>query len=264
MKLFKRGKKKTKTRVCVIQPKRKPVKNSKWRIFHARTKRRHRAATAGAIEEDGPNVGVVRALVIILGLHIVAIAGYFYHNSVFEKSGAGAHASFAKKVDPVDKPSETPAKKPARFVAGDAAYVVVKGDDYAKIADHYGIDEEELRLANLNVQLRPGRILRIPSVQEGLSDDLANAEAGVPALPPAVASRDARVPAGTAVLVKPKALRAKVVAPPSGSRTYVVKPGDSVWGISHEFKVPQKTLMKANGISDPRKLKVGMRLKIPK
>jgi len=38
---------------------------------------------------------------------------------------------------------------------------------------------------------------------------------------------------------------------------------DSVWRIANRFKVPQETLMRANGISDARKMKTGMTLVIP-
>ena len=43
----------------------------------------------------------------------------------------------------------------------------------------------------------------------------------------------------------------------------MVRPGDSVWRIANRFGVPQEDLMKANGIDDPRKMGVGMKLRIP-
>jgi LysM repeat protein len=45
---------------------------------------------------------------------------------------------------------------------------------------------------------------------------------------------------------------------------YTVQPGDSVWRIAQKFKVPQDELMKVNGIDNPRRLRVGMKLKIPR
>jgi LysM repeat protein len=43
----------------------------------------------------------------------------------------------------------------------------------------------------------------------------------------------------------------------------VVQNGDSVWRIANRFKVNQDALMKANGLSDARKLRGGMSLVIP-
>ena len=45
--------------------------------------------------------------------------------------------------------------------------------------------------------------------------------------------------------------------------SYVVQAGDSVWRIANRFKVSQDALMKANGITDARKMKTGMKLAIP-
>jgi LysM repeat protein len=43
----------------------------------------------------------------------------------------------------------------------------------------------------------------------------------------------------------------------------VVKPGDSIFAIAGRYKVSQDALMKLNGISDPKKLRIGMKLVIP-
>ena len=51
--------------------------------------------------------------------------------------------------------------------------------------------------------------------------------------------------------------------PPPPGKSYVVQNGDSVWRIANRFKVSQEALMKANGISDAKKMKVGMSLVIP-
>jgi LysM repeat protein len=42
-----------------------------------------------------------------------------------------------------------------------------------------------------------------------------------------------------------------------------VQPGDSIWRIANRNKVSQDALMRANGISDARKMKTGMKLVIP-
>jgi len=45
---------------------------------------------------------------------------------------------------------------------------------------------------------------------------------------------------------------------------YTVKSGDSLWAISRQFGVTENELMKINGITNPRSLALGQKLKIPK
>jgi spore germination protein len=53
------------------------------------------------------------------------------------------------------------------------------------------------------------------------------------------------------------------IAAAASGKTYVVQPGDSIFRIANRHKVSQQSLMRANGISDPRKMKTGMNLIIP-
>jgi LysM repeat protein len=48
----------------------------------------------------------------------------------------------------------------------------------------------------------------------------------------------------------------------AGSQYTVVK-GDNPWKIAKKFKISQEELMKANGITDPKKIQIGQVLKIP-
>ena len=47
------------------------------------------------------------------------------------------------------------------------------------------------------------------------------------------------------------------------SKTYVVKPGDTLFGLARRFKVSVSYLAQFNGISDPARLEVGRTLRIP-
>ncbi len=71
----------------------------------------------------------------------------------------------------------------------------------------------------------------------------------------------------------PNALRTGAIlmipgGPPSGTETeegyiHVVKPGETLFGISMQFSVPLNELASANQITDPSTLRVGQRLVIP-
>jgi LysM repeat protein len=50
----------------------------------------------------------------------------------------------------------------------------------------------------------------------------------------------------------------------ASGKSYVVQPGDNVWRLASRYKVSRETLMRANGITDERKLRAGMKLVIPK
>lgn len=53
------------------------------------------------------------------------------------------------------------------------------------------------------------------------------------------------------------------VATMSGARTYVVKEGDTLWGVATLFGVTVEQIMRANGLEDRGSISVGQRLIIP-
>jgi LysM repeat protein len=242
-----------------IDTKRRKFGRLKFRRVHAKTSRRQQvAATADGIDLQGdvPNVGVARALLIILGLHVVAIAGIFVHNRYFDgeaAADAGAQAKAAATSSPNSK-----------IGPADHPYVVQPSDTYLKIATGHGVSEEDLRMANANVPLRAGRILRIPPrrIVAVAPPELARRRENAAGTDGQAAAAGA-LPAD-AVLIRPAVPRATVVAgAPASTGGYVVQPGDSVWRIANRFGVPQEELMEVNGISDPTKMRAGMTLRIP-
>lgn len=68
-----------------------------------------------------------------------------------------------------------------------------------------------------------------------------------------------------AVPVKAKTSETKTaeVKKSTGRRSYTVKAGDNIYRIASRLNVDQKALMKANGISDPSKLRAGAQLVVP-
>jgi LysM repeat protein len=62
------------------------------------------------------------------------------------------------------------------------------------------------------------------------------------------------------VEVKPVDVKPEVVVE---SKTYYVKAGDSIGSIAKRFKVSSKDIIKLNGITDPNKIRVNQKLKLP-
>ncbi len=266
--------------------KRRPVQKGMFKRLSAVTAnhRKQRVAATANPEtdfEDGSSK-ISRALTIIFLIHIVAIGLIFVHQKFLDGRPAEAsETARAEKLIPVATPPPRQLDLP-KLAAGDKTYVVGKGDNYARIAESLGLDETRLRQANNNVEIRSGLVLKLPEPEP--KRIVANEPPELTALrQPKVASPaedqglvdavDVRgAPRATLVRGKntealPKAAPVKTTAPAKSStasgRSYTVQSGDSIWRIANRFKVNQNALMKANGISDAKKIKPGMNLTIP-
>jgi LysM repeat protein len=62
----------------------------------------------------------------------------------------------------------------------------------------------------------------------------------------------------------PSVAKAVAVKPVSSGKTYIVKKGDNPVAIAKKLKVPYDDLMALNHIEDPRKLRIGQKLLIPR
>lgn len=261
--------------------KRKPVPKGVFRRLSAVTRNRKQrvAATASAplpeTEMDEGGSKVSRALTIIFLIHIVAIGLIFVHQKFLDgrpSETAGA-AKAAEAAPVVEKPKEN---LPI-LTGGEKIHVVRAGDNYARIAEAEGVDEGDLRLLNQHVEMRTGLILKIPPqrIVAGESPELAEARRQLPSDADRGLVENVDVSnAPKAQLIRPNVNHVEnaprpaadvipAAAPATGGKSYVVQPGDSVWRIANRFKVNQDALMRANGISDARKMKTGMKLVIP-
>jgi LysM repeat protein len=282
-----------------LSVKRRPAKKGAFRTLFANVRRQQRAVAATPapeIEGDVPNLGVARALVVILIIHVVAIGGIFAHSKWVEKDGATV-AVAAPEIQPT-KPLRDAGTPLPKLDEADEPYQPKAGDTYASIAAEFGVTEQALREANSNIEIRPSRILRIPQrtfvasepeelvrLRQGSAVlETADAMPDEEAAPPPVAipvdeMRNAEMVetagANSAVVVKPRvAMQEPSPARQSGgtaasagaaafNRSYTVKPGDTFWRIAQAHGSSPEAVMKANGISDPRKLKPGMKLRVP-
>lgn len=249
--------------------KRRPVQKGIFKRLRAVTGNRKQRVAASAtadMDADDNSSKISRALTIIFLIHIVAIGLIFIHQKFLDgRTTLMPQTSEAVQSEAV--PAAPRAADRPRLQSGAAVYPVRRGDNYARIAAAQGVDEGDLRLLNKHREISPGVLLEIPpkrivAVESAEVTALRNpapaaADDGlVEALPVDVSN------APRAQLVRPNTGEA-AAAVPSGN-TYVVQSGDSIWRIANRYKVNQDALMKANGITDARKMKIGMNLVIPR
>lgn len=235
------------------------------------------------LESDVPNVGIGRALIVILVLHVVAILAIYLHSTFFgtesetAASGSGKGAAAAAIVS---GGSNTPAAA-ALVVPGaetdfaSGRYIVVTGDTYDRVAYTCNVDPTHLRALNDNRPLRAGVVLDLPAELSSRPVDVHEAPAPRKAQAIAVAEEAPEpsyvravvvdeTPAPRAVVVQATSVTPTEATPLSDSgQRYTVKSGDTVWRIASRYKVSRENLLKINGISDPRKLYAGREIKIP-
>ncbi len=124
-----------------------------------------------------------------------------------------------------------------------------------------------ISLVTLGVGVLLGAALCAPAVSAQPPSQRATQE---PTKPPYVFPTPIFIPTypgqPSAVQATPVVSPGGAPAAPSGERTYTVVAGDNPWTISTKvYGVGTKSdvIMRANGITDPTKLKIGMVLKIP-
>ena len=229
------------------------------------------------LESDIPNVGMGRALLVILLLHVVAIAAIYVHMTFFgNQSGSAAEQESLPKLvaNPVTEVEVLPplVKAPAPVVSAPVAalpvkrelserYIVLTGDSYSRIAQVRNVDEVSLRALNSDRPLRAGVVLDLPAelssrpvaVVESIDDHNSQ--------PPALLIKPQKV-YPRAIIVEEDAVQSIPSAQDSG-QTYTVQSGDTIWRICKRYSVSRENLMYLNGIQDANKLSVGVTLRIP-
>jgi LysM repeat protein len=235
------------------------------------------AAPVAEMEMDDGGSKISRALTIIFLIHIVAIGLIFIHQRFLDgrPQETAKPTKNATEAMLAQQPSTVQRTDMPKLSSGDKIYVVKAGDNYTRIALAAGVDEGDLRLLNEHKEIGPGLLLKVPPKRRIVAED-----------PPEVAAirqqNQSLVDPGLVEAVDvsnaPKAqlIRSNVIhdlrepASPSATspaavhgKPYIVQPGDSIWRIANRFKISQDTLMRANSITDARKMKTGMKLVIP-
>ena len=175
--------------------------------LHAATARRSRAL---GLPDDmdyeqmsEPNMKLSRALLIVLVLHIVAVAGIIAFNTVKTREETNTTRSMAETSAPIATPTVAPA--------------LITGTEAGENA--------------------PNEVTKVTTKGE---------------------VKSAAKPIGTA---NPE--KAKTSGVPDSGKVYTVVKGDNPVSIAHRLHVNYDALLELNGISDPRKLQIGTKLRIP-
>ena len=240
-------------------------------MFHAKTKRRkkQRVAASADLGSEVPNLGVARALFVILVLHVAAIAAIFIHNRVTDDSLITTSDRDPKTGSLI---GESPKIEPPVIREDEEFYLPNLGDTFESIARAHGVKLEALRALNGDRKLKTGDVLRIPARTILVVPPIEDGPiVEVPKGSPIRTSIEHEAPfESSATVVKPNVTPAEeattpvVVAPRvSSGRTYTVKDGDSLWRIARRHKVALASLLKTNGITNAKTLRIGMTLRIP-
>jgi len=145
--------------------------------------------------------------------------------------------------------------------AGEAAktYTVKAGDTITRIASSLGVAIPDLEKINGLVQssvLQVGQVLKVPEQAVSQAAAEVSAQAGKVVTASAPASTAAAVP-NPAQAAVPAAQVGEIVS------EYTVVKGDNPYKIAKHFKITPDELMKSNGITDPNKIQICQKLKVP-
>lgn len=129
--------------------------------------------------------------------------------------------------------------QPSRYNQESTNYTVKRGDNLSRIANQYGTTVQAIKAANgkSSDMIRVGETLTIPV--EGASSSGGQSSSGNTSAPESSSS--------------------SVSGP---TRTHTVKAGEYPARIARQYGMTTSELLSANGISDPRKLRVGQELTV--
>ncbi len=161
---------------------------------------------------------------------------------------------FSQPLPPMKK--EAKAAKEIKPAAGATkSYTIKSGDSLGSIAQRFKITMNEIKELNPSIKniakIREGQVIKLPSY--------VNLNAPAPkkhSKPKAIKPVENKDAAEGGAFVAP-------VAPGAAAGEYVIVAGDYPEKIAKKLGVKQDDLMKANKITDPKKLKIGQKLVVP-
>ncbi len=236
-------------------------------------------------DEQEPNMKLSHAFVVVLVLHVIAVAGVFAFNTiktrqspVFSEETADKTENFATapvaKTDPAEEPAaaartfeprgltenpneaQSASEKATAEFAG-KTHEMRPGDTLTRISSLYGVSIAAIQAEN-NItdptKIRVGEILRIPAPGAPATAAPVVQQSAPAAAKPVAVEKTAPAPVAAAA----------TEAPATGSTTvYEVASGDNPWSIAKKLNVSYQKLIELNEISDPTKIQIGQKLKVP-
>lgn len=192
-------------------------------------------------------------------------------------SGIGAAAvstsSAQEPATATSMPSQAPQASQGSWSSGIPetanTYMVKAGDTLTRIASSLGVAIPELEKVNGMTEksvLQVGQILKVPTkvMRQAVSDVSAQAGKVVESVQQAPAAVAGAVTSASTDLTGVAVAAVAALTEDQGPTTeYTVVKGDSPYKIAKKFKITPDQLMKANGITDPKKIQIGQKLKIP-
>lgn len=250
------------------------------------------------LEEPEPNMKLSHAFVVVLVLHVIAVAGVFAFNSIkanqsnvlsalnseaakpsaSEDATVAASASTAapEAADPSNGPAiAQPAAQAPAVGSAPKTHELQPGETLTKVAAQYGVSVQDLMTTNSiedAKKIRAGTVLTIPYDNSSSSQPVAVAPVAYKPVsaPPIHQAEPVHAAPIAAAPVKPAPVAAKPAAPAAtdtgvkdSGKVYTVVKGDNPVKIAKTLKVPYAALMALNGHPDPTKLQIGQKLKIP-
>ncbi len=235
-------------------------------------------------DEQEPNMKLSHAFVVVLVLHVIAVAGVFAFNTiktrqspVFSEETADKSGNFAAapapKTDPVEDSSaasrtfeprgltEAPTEQQSASQKATAEFTgqtheMRPGDTLTRISSLYGVSIAAIQTENDIVdptKIRVGEILRIPSADAPVQVAQTTAPATAVEEPAPVVQTESA----------PAVAQEAPPAPATASDTYEVVSGDNPWSIAKKLNVSYQKLIEVNEIEDATKIQIGQKLKIP-
>lgn len=230
---------------------------------------------------EEPTTKLSTAFVVVLALHVVAVAGiYAFHSIKAKRREADGTAVAAKTVAPVANvagassvppvPQKTAA--PAALGASALAPTVPSANGAPKTSGTGATAKTENAAAHLPAPAGPSAV--IPAQKTPATTAPTPTAQTAPSRTPAV--NQAVTPSGTSVAAKaqPPAvtpIKAVAVLPAvqpvaavdSVQKTYTVVKGDNPVAIAKRMNVNYEEMLKLNKIDDPKKMQIGQILKMP-
>jgi LysM repeat protein len=180
--------------------------------------------------------------------------------------GGGIATASAQDATPGQTAENTPALPATDSAPAPTTYVVKAGDTITRIASSLGVTIPNLEKANGLVGsavLHVGQTLKVPEQMVAqasgeVADQATQVAGSVQQLPGSIAAAATAATSGVA-----SAVGSTPTADTAGLVEYTVVKGDSPYKIAKKYKITPDELMKANGITDPKKIQIGQKLKIP-